>query len=160
MHFEDGAPSGNIRAIEHHLAVEAAGPEQCRIKDVRTVGRRDHDDIRGAVEPIHFDQDLVQRLFSLVVASAESRTALPANRVDLVDEDDAGRVALGLVEQIANPAGADADEHLDELRAADAEEGDSGFACDGPGEEGLAGSRWSDQEHPARNPGPERSELI
>jgi len=40
--------------------------------------------------------------------------AFAADGVDLVDEDDARRDALGLVEQIAHAAGADADEHFDE----------------------------------------------
>ena len=45
-----------------------------------------------------------------------------AERVELVDEDDARRLGLGLLEQIAHARGADADEHLDELRPAQAEE--------------------------------------
>ena len=38
-------------------------------------------------------------------------------RVELVDEDDAGRHLARLLEQVAHPRGADADEHLDELGA-------------------------------------------
>jgi len=38
-------------------------------------------------------------------------------RVDLVDEDDARRVLLGLAEEVAHARRADADEHLDELGA-------------------------------------------
>jgi hypothetical protein len=37
------------------------------------------------------------------------------SRVDLVHEDDAGRVLLGLLEEVADAAGADTDEHLDEV---------------------------------------------
>src|SRR5581483_7264329 len=43
-------------------------------------------------------------------------------------------------------AGADADEHLDEVRAADAEERGVGLAGDGLGEEGLAGAGGADHE--------------
>src|SRR6201993_2322284 len=46
----------------------------------------------------------------------------PSHRVDLVDEDDAGRVLLALFEHVADARGADADEHLDEIRARDREE--------------------------------------
>jgi hypothetical protein len=39
---------------------------------------------------------LVEGLFAFVVAAAEAGAALAADRVDLVDEDDAGRGLLGL----------------------------------------------------------------
>ena len=48
------------------------------------------------VEAVHLDEDLVERLLALVVAAAEARAALAADGVDLVDEQDAGRVLLGL----------------------------------------------------------------
>src|SRR5260221_236278 len=35
---------------------------------------------------------------------------MPTNRVDLIDEDDARRVLLGLVEHVAHAGGADADQ--------------------------------------------------
>jgi hypothetical protein len=50
-----------------------------------------------------------------------------ADGVDLVDEHDAGRVLLALLEQVADARRADADEHLDEVRAADREERNVGF---------------------------------
>ncbi len=70
------------------------------------------------LEAVHLHEELVQRLLALVVSAAEARAAVAADGVDLVDEDDAGRAFLGLFEQVAHAAGADADEHLDEFRAA------------------------------------------
>src|SRR5919197_422565 len=55
--------------------------------------------------------------------ASTSRRALAADRVDLVHEDDGGGGLLGLVEQVADPAGPDADEHLDEVGPGDREEG-------------------------------------
>ena len=92
--------------------------------------------------------------------AAEAGAALAADRVDLVDEDDARRVALGLVEQVADAARADAHEHLDELGAGDAEERDAGLAGDGAGQQGLAGARGPDQQDAARDAGAERVELL
>ena len=54
-------------------------------------------------------------LLTLVVAAAHAGAALAADRVDLIDEDDAGRFALGLLEQVAHAARTDADEQFDEL---------------------------------------------
>ncbi len=55
----------------------------------------------AAVESVHLDQDLIQRLLALVVAAAKTGAALATDRVDFVDEDDARRVALGLIEEVA-----------------------------------------------------------
>ena len=119
------------------------GPQQRRIEHVGTVGRGDEDDAFVRLEAVHLDEQLVQRLLALVVAAAEAGAAMAADRVDLVDEDDAGRVLLALLEQVADARRADADEHLDEVRAADREERHVGFAGDGAREQRLAGARAS-----------------
>ena len=110
----------DVRAVEDDLAVEAARAQERRVEDVGPVGGGDDDHVGVRVEAVHLDQDLVQGLLALVVRAAEAGAALAADRVDLVDEDDARRVALRLLEQVADAGGADADEHLDELGAGDA----------------------------------------
>ena len=150
----------HVGPVEDDLAVEAARAQQRRVEDVGPVGGGDDDHVGVGVEAVHLDQDLVERLLALVVAAAEAGAALAADRVDLVDEDDAGRVALGLVEQVAHAAGADADEHLDELGARDAEERHAGLAGDGAGQQGLAGAGRADQQHAARDARAERVELL
>jgi hypothetical protein len=62
-----------------------------------------------------------------------------------------GAVPLGLVEQVADAAGADADEHLDELRAGDAEERDARLAGDRAGHQRLAGAGRADEQDAARD---------
>jgi hypothetical protein len=74
-----------------------------------------------------------------------------AKRVELVDEHDAGRLHLGLGEQIAHACGAHADEHLDELRSAKAEEGHLRFAGNGFREQGLARARRADEQDSLRD---------
>src|SRR3546814_17038335 len=71
--------------------------------------------------------------------------------VDLVDEDDAGRVARGLFEHVAHARGADADEHLDEIGPRNGEEGNPRLAGDGAGEQGLAGAGRTDEQRALRN---------
>ena len=72
---------------------------------------------------------------------------MAANRIDLVDEDNAGRVLLALFEHIAHPGRADADEHLDEIGAGDREERYVGLAGDGAGQQRLTGAWRTDQQH-------------
>src|SRR2546421_620845 len=80
------------------------------------------------------------------LVAAQARAAMAADRVDLVDEDDAGRVLLALLEQVAHAGGADADEHLDEVRTGDGEERHARLARDRSREKGLAGARRSHQQ--------------
>jgi hypothetical protein len=103
---------------------------------------------------------LVERLLALVVAAAEAGAAVPTDGVDLVDEDDAGRVLLALLEEIAHAAGADADEHLDEVGARDAEEGHARLARDGAREQRLAGAGRADAQDALRDAAAEALELL
>src|SRR5690606_21892987 len=96
-------------------AVEAAGPQQRGIEHVRAVGGGDDDDTLVALEAVHLDQQLVEGLLALIVPTAEPGTAMPTHRIDLVDEDDARGMLLGLLEHGADARGANADEHLDEV---------------------------------------------
>ena len=158
--LEDLDAALHVGPVEDDLAVEPARAQQRRVEDVRAVGGGDDDHVGVRVEAVHLDEDLVEGLLALVVAAAEAGAALAADRVDLVDEDDARRVALGLVEQVADAARADADEHLDELGARDGEERHAGLAGDGPGHQRLAGARRADEQHAARDARAERVELL
>ena len=65
-------------------------------------------------KPSSSGEELIQGLLSLVVAAHDRADAsrLP-QRVQLVDEDDARSLLLGLGEEVAHARGSDADEHLD-----------------------------------------------
>jgi hypothetical protein len=136
------------------------GAQQRRVEHVRAVGGGDDDDALVALEAVHLDQQLVQRLLALVIAAAQAGAAMAADRVDLVDEDDAGRVLLGLLEHVAHARGADADEHLDEVRAGDGEERHLGLAGDGAGQQGLAGAGRADHQHALRDLAAERWNFL
>src|SRR4249919_1454093 len=158
--LEDVLAAFAVGPVDDDLAVEAAGPQQGRVEDVGPVGGGDQDDVVFHLEPVHLDQELVQGLLALVVAAAHAGPAVAADGVDLVHEDDAGRVLLGLLEQVAHPARADADEHLDEVRAGDREEGDAGLAGDGAGEQRLTGAGRAVEQHALGDAGAERLELL
>src|SRR5262249_57588576 len=108
----------------------------------------------------HLDEQLVERLLALVVAAAEPGAAVAPDGVDLVDEDDARGVLLAVEEEVAHGRRADADEHLDEVRARDREEGHAGLARDRAREQGLAGAGRADEQHALRNASAEARELL
>src|SRR5581483_288637 len=123
-------------------------------------GRGYEDNSLVGLETVHLDQQLIEGLLALVVAASETGAAMAPDRVDLIDEDDAGGVLLALHEQVAHARGADADEHLDEIGPGNREERDAGFTGDGPGEQGLAGSRRSNQKDALGDTATEASESL
>ena len=136
-----------VGPVDEHLAVEAPGPEQGRVEDVGAIGGRENYETARGVEAVHFDEELIQGLFALVVAAHGALKARLADGVELVYEHDARGFFARLLEEVAGARGADADEHLDELCAAHTEEGDARLARDRAREEGLAGARGADEEH-------------
>ena len=98
MHPENAEPPPNIGSIDHDAAIETTRPQQRRIEHVRPVGRRHHDDALVSAEAIHLGEELVEGLLTLVVPTAQTSTAMPANGVDLIDENDAGSVLFALFE--------------------------------------------------------------
>ena len=63
----------------------------------------------------------------------------------------AGALLPRLLEQVAHARRADADEHLDELRAVDREERHAGLAGHRAREQRLAGAGRADQQHALRD---------
>src|SRR3954452_24245210 len=118
-------PAGRGATI---LRSERAGRQKRGVEDVGPVRGGDEDDVVLHLEAVHLDEQLVQRLLALVVAATHAGAAMAPDSVDLVHEDDAGGILLCLFEEVADAAGADADEHLDEVRPRDREERDAGLA--------------------------------
>jgi hypothetical protein len=155
---QDGEALFEVRERHHDLAVEAARTQQSRVQDVGPIGGGDDDDALGRVEPVHLREHLVERLLAFVVPAAEAGAPLAADRVDLVDEDDGRRLLAGRLEQVADPAGADADEHLHEVRAAHRQEGDACLTGHRPRQQRLARSGRAHEQHALGDLGPDVAE--
>ena len=160
MHRKNLQAAGVVGAIHHHLAIKAARAQQGLVEHIRAVGGRHDDDAGVALKAIHLGEQLVERLLPLVVAATETSAALAAHRIDFIDEHDAGGVFLGLLEQIAHPAGTDTHEHLHELRTGNREEGHAGLPSYGLGEQGFTGTRGAHQQHPLGDLGAHGGEAI
>ena len=158
--FDDFLAAGDVGPIDEHVAIEAAGAEQGGVERFGAVGGAHHDDAAVAVEAVHFDQQRVERLLAFVVAADVAAAAGFAEGVELIDEDDAGRFLLGLLEHVADAGRADADEHFDEVGTAEAEERHARFAGDGFGEQRFAGARRADEEHALGNAAAEHLVLF
>src|SRR5262249_9581051 len=102
MNAENLFTPANIRQRNNDATVKAAGTQQRRIKHIRTVGGRDQDHAFIGFEAIHLDQQLIQGLFTLIVASAQTSAAVAAYGIDFINEDDARCILFSLLKQVAD----------------------------------------------------------
>ncbi len=153
---KDRHPAALVRQADRYLPVEPSRSQKRGIEHIRPVGGGHDDDFLVGFKAVHLDEQLIERLFALIVGPTQSREPLPPDRIHLIDEDDRRCGSLCLVEQVTDSTRADADEHLHELRGRDAEEGHARFASHGPGGQGLPGARRSYQQHATGEPGAKR----
>ena len=152
MNAENLLAALDVRLVDEHLPIEASRAEQGRIEHLGTIRRAHDDDALARIEAVHLRQELIERLLAFLVAAERALHAHLAERVELVDEDDARRLAFGLLEQVADAGRADAHEHLDEFRSAEAEKRHVRLAGDGAREQRLARAGRTDEQHALGNP--------
>src|SRR5207247_10602646 len=93
--------------------VGAGGSRAGRIEVLDAVGCAADADAVRAAEAVQLDQELVQ---SLVVLAVETAAGAPgADGVELVNEDDRGRVLAGLLEELADAGRPQPGERLQEV---------------------------------------------
>ena len=126
-------------------AIESARAANGGIEHVFAVRRGHPDDAVVAGHAVHLDEQLIERDF--LFAGAVRASAASAERVELVDEDDAGRGVARLLRELAHAARSDADVHLVEVGARGDDHRAPGFAGDGAGEQRLAGAWRTDEQH-------------
>ena len=97
-----------------------------------------HLDVLLRLEAVELVEELEHGALHLAVAARAALDARRADRVDLVHEDDGGRVLARHHEQLAHHARALADELLDELAAAHADERALGVVGDGARQQSFA----------------------
>ena len=125
------------------------------VHQLREVGRADDDHLTALDEPVHEGEELGHHALLDV---ADDLRALRGEGVDLVEEDDAGRVLPRLLEDGAQPGFALPVVLVDDLGPVHVDEVGLHLERGGAGDEGLAGARWSDQQHPPRRLDAERRE--
>src|SRR6266851_5509191 len=100
VYGENRGAAGEVGRRHEQLAVEAAGTEERGVEILDAVRRAHHDDLLRAFEAVQLDEQLVERLILLAIETAAG--ALRADGVELIDEDDRGRVLARLAEELAD----------------------------------------------------------
>src|SRR5690554_4701788 len=160
VHFQNLLATQDIRQANHHLAVKTTRAQQCRVQYVRAVGGGNHDNAFVTFKAVHFNQQLVQRLLTLIVTTTHASATVATNSIDLVDEDDAGALFLGLLEHVANPGGTHAHKHFHEVGTGDGEERHLGFTGNGLGEQGFTSTWRANHQDTLGNPATQSLELA
>ena len=127
MDFENFLAPCNIGVGNNHLPVKTPRTQQCRIKDIRTVGCGNENNAFIRLEPVHFDKKLVQRLFAFIIATAKTGTAMTADGINFINENDTWRILFCLFEHVANTACTNADKHFNKIRTGNCEKRHIGF---------------------------------
>ena len=142
MYLEYLLTLGQVGQVHVYLSVESSCAQQCLVEHVGTVGCCQYDDAAVGSESIHFYEQCVKSILTLVVASHGGVLASCASHgIDLVNEDDARRFLLCLSEEVAHAACTHADEHLYEVGTAHREERYACLACHCLRQQGLSCSR-------------------
>ena len=87
-----------IRSADCNLTVKTSRTQDCRIKNIHTVGRCHYDDSLIDTKSVHLNEELVQGLLSLIVAAAHTGTTLSCNCIDLIDKNDTWCMLLCLLQ--------------------------------------------------------------
>src|SRR5258708_14270678 len=102
MYAENLFAAANIRKRHYNAAIKASWPQQRGIKHVWAVRGSNQDYAFVRFKAIHLHQELVQRLFALIVSAAKSGAAMASDSANFVNEDDPGSIFLARSKQIAN----------------------------------------------------------
>ncbi len=159
VELENREPPGLVRPINQDMPVEPTGTQESRVQNLGPVRGGHQDDTYPRIEPIHLDQQLVQRLFPFLVRH-RSHAAGFAQRVKFVDKDDARSFLLCLIKEVAHARRPHAHEHLHELRPADGKEWHACLARHRSREQGFSGSWRADQQNPLGDLAAQPAELL
>jgi hypothetical protein len=140
VNLEDAETTIQVRSRHHDASVETTWSHERWIEYVWTVGSRDEDNALVALETIHLNEELVERLLTLIVTTTHASTTVTTYGIDLIDEDDTRSVLLTLNEEVTNSGRSHSHEHLNKVRTGDAKERHTGFTSDSFGQERFTSS--------------------
>ena len=146
MHLQDIHTAFQIRLVHDNSPVKTSRTQQRLIQHFRPVGGRQNEKSLGGVKTIHLGQQLVQRLFPLIVPAAQSAVAAFADGIDLIDENDAGCHLLGFLKQVADTGRTHPHKHFHEIRTGQGKEWNVCFSCHRFCQQRLTGSRRAHQQ--------------
>jgi hypothetical protein len=81
---QDAGTSLKVGKIDSDLTIKTARTEQRLIQNINTIGGGDSDNTRVSIETIHLYKDLIDSLFTFIVSSSISSSALTTDGINLI----------------------------------------------------------------------------
>ena len=131
MHLENLNTTPHVRSIHHDLPIKPPRSEQGRVENIWPVSRSNQDHTFCRIKPIHLDEQLIERLFTLIMTSTQPCSTKSANGINFIDKNNAGRMFLSLLEKVTNTRRSNAHKHFNEVRSTNTEKRHIGFAGNG-----------------------------
>ena len=122
---------------ELYLSVDSAGSQQSRIEDVDSVGSHDDLDSLGSLEPVQLIEKLKHSPLHLGISPLPLHSRA-TDRVDLIDENYAGRVLSGHNEQLSDHPRSLSNIFLHQLGSRHPDESTVSVMSNGPCEKGFS----------------------
>ncbi len=136
--------------IHNDLTVKSSRTQERTVQYVGAVsGSNDYYSLVSR-KSIHLHKQLVKSLFSFVVTAAETCTSLTAYCVNLVYKYNARCGFFCLFKQITHSGRTDSDKHLNKVRTANGEKGNTRLAGNSLRKQSFTRSRRSHKQHSAR----------
>ncbi|GMS79169.1 hypothetical protein PENTCL1PPCAC_1344, partial [Pristionchus entomophagus] len=132
---------------ELDLAIDATGTDQGGVQRLDPIRRHQHLDVSSRIESVQLVQQLEHRTLDLALSARVRVVSVGSYSVNLVDEDDRGRVLLRHAEQLAHHLRPVSEYLLDQLGSDDSEEGGRGLVGHCLCQQGLACARASVENH-------------
>src|SRR3989338_261130 len=115
VHFQNVQPVVNVRKIKNNPSVKPSRAKKRRIKNVGAVGGGHHYNGGIGLKTIHFYEYLIKGLLTLIIPSANSRSAVPSYGINFVYEHDSRPCFFCDLKKIVYAGGANADEHFNKF---------------------------------------------
>ncbi len=151
VHFQDVLAAADVGPVDQHLAIESSRTQEGLIEHLGAIRGGHHNHAVVGVESVHFDQQGIQRLLTLIMPPDKACPSGLAERIQFVNENDARRLRDGLLKHVADAGRTDADEHLHKVRTRQTVKRHAGLARDRLGQQGLARPGRAHQQHALRD---------
>ena len=84
MNRQNGFSATQIRLVHHNLPIKPTRAQQRRVQNIRPIGGRNHNHPIVFAKPVHFNQQLIQRLLPLIVPATQTGTPLATDRINFI----------------------------------------------------------------------------
>ena len=115
MNLKNGFSAFNIGGINLNTSIKTTRAQKCWVQNVRTISCSNKNNCVTLCKTIHFYQQLIKRLFALIMTTANSSSTLTANRIYFVDKNNGRSCMFCLLKEVANTRSAYANKHFNKI---------------------------------------------